>query len=444
MTDYTEYRKALSFLTTFFNGASLYSKNKRNEPHIRIYSNEYIANSDSIESFISKYKEFCVESFDSRFSSSYKTFLFNLPEVCNIPIPLVLCTSDYKKNNKDSVIQKQLTPFNLGVVGEYKDLDYFLKKVKDGLFKVSPSLSSYWQSNDKEEFITLLLKLVNQSIENPVSFTDREINIIKQSSIGKDFGEILVAANLLKKYGNIFITNVSNTSNYDLTYTDFSGLISKVNVKSGVGSGQSFTSVSKYLSVIDKENYVEGSKAEILIRILRTINFKQRGSGKTTVFEIMELGCLFNDDLGKFLKEVKKEFFNNKSISEENYIKKETFDDFSRLATAILERCNLKIAGIPIGNNQKTTSYTYEKEDGPLNAILFYLLTNFSKNFDQQVFSNVMKKAIKSDIEVINVSFDDNGLVLNSSENTNYTFHYWSNFSNPLNNFIGFKINYSL
>ena len=93
------------------------------------------------------------------------------------------------------------------------------------------------------------------------------------------------------------------------------------------------------------------------------------------------------------LKKVRKEFFDNITISEETYIPKPSFEEFSELAINILIDSKLNFAGIPKGNKEKTTTYTYSKEDGPINAILFYLLTNFSKNFDQKVFSNIIKSS---------------------------------------------------
>jgi hypothetical protein len=50
-----------------------------------------------------------------------------------------------------------------------------------------------------------------------------------------------------------------------------------------------------------------------------------------------------------------------------------------------------------------------------------------------------MNKVIQSNIEVVNVKFDDNGLIFDYTANSNYIFHYWGNFSLPLNNFLGFK-----
>lgn len=441
MIDYTNHKKALQYLASFFNGAVLYPQNNRHETHLRISSNQYKNFMINIEEYLTKNKNSYISCFDPRYSSSYKTFFINIPQIYFIPFPLVICSSNYKKNNKDSVIQKQLTPVNIGVTGYFNDLDLFLNKVTKGLYDISPSLSNYWKSNNKNEFINILIKLLNQSVCKDVYYNDREIEIIKKSSIGKDFGEVLVAANLLKKNGNITINDSVNASNYDLYYNDETGLNCKLNVKAGRGSGQSFSSIEKSLSNLSEQDYIAGSKAEILILILKSIVSRKskKISSKDTVFEIMNFCCLLDDQLGLFSKEIKKEFFNNEFISEEKYQEKETFEDFSRLAINILVNNKFKILGIPKGNKEKSTTYTYNKDGGSLNAIIFYFLTNFSSNFDKNVFSNIMNKAIQSNIEVVNVKFDDTGLILDYNPHNNYKFHYWGNFSAPLNNFLGFK-----
>lgn len=442
--DYSNHKKALEYLASFFNGAILYSKNRRHEPHLRISANQYGQFNIAIEKYLKDNKSSLTSSFDTRYSSSYKTFFINLPDIQYIPFPIVICAPHYKKNNKDSVVQKQLTPVNIGVTGYFNNLDTFIAQVTSGLYNISPLLSNYWKSSNKDEFVDILLKLLNQSVGKKVDYNKREIEIITTSSIGKDFGEILVAANIIKKYGNVTLNSSASASNYDLYYNDDSGLNCKINVKSGGGSGQSFSSIEKSLSTLSDQDYIKGSKAEILISILKTIVSKKekKGSGKKIVFQLMDLGCLLEDELGVFLKKVRKEFFDNITISEETYIPKPSFEEFSELAINILIDSKLNFAGIPKGNKEKTTTYTYSKEDGPINAILFYLLTNFSKNFDQKVFSTIMKKVVSSNIEVVNVGFDSTGLVLKDNESYNYRFHYWGNFSAPLNNFLGFKIIY--
>src|SRR5690606_38488270 len=108
---------------------------------------------------------------DTRYSSSYKTYLLNINEVF---IPIVISQRNSKVNDKDSIIQKELTPKKLSMTGSFTDLSEYLSNLKINLHELKPQLSHYWNSTDDTELCDLLLKLAYQAAGTNVSYTTRE------------------------------------------------------------------------------------------------------------------------------------------------------------------------------------------------------------------------------------------------------------------------------
>lgn len=272
----TTYDDALLEVKKFLQNAKLMS-DRDHELHIRITS---VTNSDAIN-FLNEFKNtYSGSDQDKRYSTSYRTHFITIN---GIYTPIVLGCGEYKVNSKDSITQKQLTPKKLNIIGDFNNLKNFIDVIKQAIKRNPPELNSYWNSNNKEEFADLLIKLVDSVLDkNGISFNDRESKILKEhgKSLSKDFGEILAAVEIIRKEGNVSLEESESTANFDLSCL-VHGVRKKFNNKSGGGSGQSFKSIRKELSIVDSSDYVANSGAAVALNIMKNLcESKARGNKK--------------------------------------------------------------------------------------------------------------------------------------------------------------------
>ena len=239
-----EYHETLKELQSVFPKAKLTSA-RGHELHIRV-TNAYIKD---IEQFYSQFSGKLDGTLqDKRYSTSYLT---HFVELNNKYIPIVFSCGEYKVNNKDSIVQKQLTPNKLDIIGEYTDTNTLLTSVEKALSILNPQLSSVWSAYSDKELKKLLVKLAYNIVYKNQTFNKRERELIKahKASLGKDFGEVLSAIYILHKEKNVHIALSESSTSFDLSFLDEYGIINKFNTKSGAGSGQTFKSVkNEFLS----------------------------------------------------------------------------------------------------------------------------------------------------------------------------------------------------
>lgn len=381
---------------------------------------------------------------DTRYSTSYNTIFITHNDDF---IPCVLSYVELKKNKKDSLVQKQLTPNKLAILGEHTDLNLLLNKVKNSLEELNPQLNSVWRSSDSKELTNLLVKLCYQIIDRNQSLTKREQKLLKahKSSLGKDFGEILAAINILNIYGNVTIALSESSANFDLSYLDEDGIINKFNTKSGNGSGQSFKSIKNEFLSLCENDYKKGTPAHICLEMIKSLLDGKNIKGRDRIFNMAKAAQKLNTDdpLGAILQEISKEFFQGKDIDKSNYNPPINFNGYSEKIKNIWENLSLKQIGLPSGSNDEKPDLFYANNDnGKENAILFTLATLIAYYFNNKIITNIMQKLLKTKIYIIHVSFNNNGVYFTTPTEVTYKFHYWGNYKNITNNLPGFKAIY--
>lgn len=429
-------KKFLIEFRSIFKNAEVNSQRGR-DCHIRVTRFD----EDELINFLNIYKgSIHSHEKDTRYSSSYKTYLLNINQLL---IPIVISQRNSKVNDKDSIIQKELTPKKLNMTGTFTDLSEYLINLETNLNKVKPQLSDYWNSTDDTELCNLLLKLAYQASGTNVAYTTREEDILSKHkfSIGKDYGEILSACYILSQHNNVTITDNESTGNYDLYFYDDTNLINRFNTKSGTGSGQSFKSLENELKSIVEDDYLKGSTSAIFIDMIKSITRKEKGiNGRIKMFNVCELATQLPSNLGSFFCDIKKEFFNNEIICESNYIAKENFNTFKEFCFDLLKKHNIESRGIAKGSDSKSPDELYEQNDiFKANVILFFMLTILAHNFDDKVVTNVIQKILRTKIHILHIDISRSGVNITQPKEITYSLHYWGSAFAPTNNLLGFK-----
>lgn len=440
----TDYDNSLLEIKKYFPKAYLDSA-RRHELHVR-------ATNVSIEDgkkFLNDISQNLIGSIqDKRYSTSYLTHFI---EFNDILIPVVLSCGEYKVNNKDGLIQKQLTPTKLNIIGEYNDINVLLKSVELSLNKLNPQLSSFWVSHDDKELKKLLMKLSFNIVFDKQEFTKREQEIIKahKASLGKDFGEVLTAIYIIKTYGNVTIALSESASSFDLSFIDEYGIVNKFNTKSGGGSGQTFKSVKNEFFSLDVNDYKNGTSAHVCLEMINSLievnEDNGRIKGKDRIFNFAKNAQKITkkEVLGEILEEFSFVFFQGKEINKTNYKPPLEFLTYSELIKKIWIKFDLKKIGLPSGSNEEKPDVFYENDIcGKENAILFTLSTIISAYFPTEIITNIMDKLLKTKVHIIHLDFNQNGVFFTTPQKITYKFHYWGNFKNPTNNLPGFKTIY--
>lgn len=431
------YNSPLKVVREYFSKAKI-DRSRGHEAHIRITNMDDEA-MKTFNKMIADNKLMVEGSIQDRnYSTAYQTTFITID---NEFIPFVLAHKDMKINQRDSLIQKQLTPKKLGILGQYNSAQEILDQLKKSFKQIVPSLNSSWKSWKPTELKNLLLKIAYDIVYNNQEFNPREQSILtaNQASIGKDFGEILSAIYIAHKFGNVEIEKMEATANFDLSYTDKdTGEVFRLNTKSGNGSGQSFTAFASQLMHLD---FSKEKNADIATsgKIMQNLCDKSI-SGRAKIFKNAQLTRSSNSPIAKVMDDISIMMFKNGEIKAENFQGPATFSEYVDILTNILESHNFKLLGIPVGSKEATADTFYEKNaNGPENAILFSLATLTANFFPQEAVNQVMKKKLKQSIFVLNVKINEQGAVFELPQTPNYRFHYWGNFKSPTNNLPGYK-----
>lgn len=117
----TDYDISLLEVRKYFPKASFNSA-KRHSLHIRVTN----VSLEDAKKILKNTSGVLIESIqNTKYSTSYLTHLISFN---NIITPIVLSCGEYKVNNKDGLIQKQLTPTKLNIIREYNDTILFYKQ----------------------------------------------------------------------------------------------------------------------------------------------------------------------------------------------------------------------------------------------------------------------------------------------------------------------------
>lgn len=435
-----EYQETLRLLKEFLPQAALNSS-RGHEVHIRatnVTARQYELFKNNTNYVIEGNLQ------DTRYSTSYNTIFITHN---NDYVPCILSYGELKKNKNDSLVQKQLTPNKLAILGEYTDLELLLNKVQNSLEEINPQLSSVWSSSDDKELTNLLVKLCYQIIDYNQSLTPREQELLKahKSSLGKDFGEILAAIHILNIHGNVTIALSESSANFDLSYLDEDGIINKFNTKSGNGSGQSFKGIKNEFSSLDENDYKKGTSAHICLEMIKSLWDGKNIKGRDRIFNMAKEAQKLkaSDSLGAILHEISTVFFNGNTIDKDNYNPPNNFTEYSEKIKNICSKLSLREIGLPTGSNEEKPDVFYSaNENGKENAILFTLATFIAHYFNNKIITNIMQKLLKTKIFIIHVNFNENGVYFTTPTKVTYKFHYWGNYKNPTNNLPGFKAVY--
>ena len=361
-------KPALLTLRTIAPQAKLSSRNR--EQHIRI-------GKLTEEQFLRLQSKIKSSSKDRRFSSSYLTHIIE-------GAPVVLSHSAFKTNG-DKILQKQLTPTKLGIVGSYDDLATLVNKVKEQTANFS----------NIRKLLDSLIDNVAYDITLPNDvLADYKIN---KRSLDKDFGEILAGIHLLKINGNVSFPEDEATAFFDLISNGV-----KYNVKSGNGSGQSFKSLS--LSGTFKDN--EAIAFEMIQAMCAT------GSGKERIYNMIETATRYRGTLGKVLSE----------LSPQN-----TKDAFVGHLCALQNKYDLGSIGVPNLDGE------YLSE----NAYLFSACTLISQLLPEEVATSVLS-SLQPPVKIIHIR-SKASIYFDIPTEIRYRFHYWGNYRSITNNLPGFK-----
>lgn len=435
------YKKFLLETLKFFPNAKIYSA-KRHELHIR-------STNVSIEKAHLFFKNtigvLVHSTLDLRYSQAYLTHFISFN---NVIVPVVLSCGEYKNNKKDSITQKQLTPKKLHIYGRYSNIDKLMEDIKDSIFRLNPQLSSHWKSSDKQELSKLLVKLAYKIIDPTITFTEREQQLIKvhKASLGKDYGEILTSLYILKKHGNVDIVESESSASFDLSFTDQYGIINKFNTKSGNGSGQSFKSIKREISILSLDNYQEKSLSHVCLNIINSLICDGPANGKERIFHMAKEAQKIsqNEMLGIILNSFSIKYFNGLEINKSNYQPPKDFNTYSSYLKSIWEEHNLIKIGLPKGNKTETADVFYENvKEGKENAILFTLATIIAHYFPTLVITNIMEKLVQNKVSIVHLNFNNDGVSFSKPEKVTYKFHYWGSLKYPANNWPGFKTVYT-
>ena len=412
----------------------------RNDPHIRVTKGLSHQDLDVIKKHIGN---FLIKR-DTRYSSSYKTIFINFESKI---IPLIISDS-YFKNSSDSIIQKQLCPSALGISGEYSDLSLLVFQTIDGLHNLdnkptlnNKALEELGITDDNNDLLMkLLTKLVLVNI-NKVELTvqENEIYKINKSSIDKDFGEILFSLSILSnkkllKIKSLVFREEMNSSNYDIETVNEKGKITRINIKSGAGSGQSFKAIEDHQikSMLEEGNYIGNSIYDYYTQVIKELNGNTLGKNK--IFNISNI--LINtkslqdkeDSItGNILLELQKIFFNGNIFSEENITSKHySFQEYTEIIESILEKNEISVFGIPRGTKNKTAQNVFDDlgDKFLLNALLFFIQTLIARTTNDVIITEIFTEFIQNKIKVQYIKEQDGKIILLGNLQEQYCFSY--------------------
>ena len=372
-----------------------YQKRQGREPHVRILK----FSDDQILDFFTHYPNAIIsEAIDKKYSGRYKPVFVET-------VPFILSNPQFRITKK-IIDQKQLTPKKLGIVGEYRKEESFLKDFDIGIASFNPTLKNYLKSLLKDELIPA-----------QIEFVEVHANDLK------DFAEIYSAYKILLRDGFVKIPENESESFYDLL-TSNNGQEVLYNVKHGAGSGQSLKSISSKINAITEKT--------VCVEVLKKLANCKSGYGASTVLEISEyLSNNDTSDLGNIMKLISKKLFGG-TICQKNYNPPTDFSGYKTILEDIFDQLKLKKIGI-------AKKDTFGSLKGKFNNIIFSLATIIANYFNQEELTIILKKIVE--VRIIHTD-TKNGLMTfdeYAPNNVSYRLAYWGNVNAPTNNFIGFR-----
>ena len=439
------------FLSTFKN-IKVEISNRRRPIHLRISGLE-IDSLEVIKKEIGNYRF----SKNTKYSKRYKLIYLNFKEK---NFPLIITESDFIKS-VHSITNKQLTPSALNISGEYSDYNVLFKDIIKGLdsLLIKPKLNteSLKDLNLKDPYRNILIDLLKKIALvniNKYELTEKELKIYKQQKvcIEKDYGELILPLSILfnKEYlkiKSVFIQEKSNAIGYDIKIINKYNKISKINIKSGNGSGQSFSALSNSIELLNKsKKYKEDSIHQYYLLLMKELSNKSI-IGKDKILKISNI-LLKTQNLyspksnltGKILNDFSKSFFNSQFFLEKNISLKEySYIDFNNKVNDILKKFDIKMLGLPrLIDNKLVSIMDYNSY---FNYILFSLQTVIAQTLNNSILNDIFND-LENKIEVIYLK-EKNAKIIDLDSfkeyNKSYQFHYWSSIKTPLNNILGFK-----
>lgn len=106
-----------------------------------------------------------------------------------------------------------------------------------------------------------------------------------KKSLGKDFGEVLAVIYVIDHYWNVKIAETESNTCFDLSFIGKDSVENQFNIKSGVGSGQSFKNIQENISLLPSNIYEEGILEQVCLDMIKSILTNEKGRGKR--FEIL-------------------------------------------------------------------------------------------------------------------------------------------------------------
>lgn len=419
-------------------------RNTRNKRFVQIRVTKNLKVKELIDSNIF---DIVAKKKDTRYSGAYNTVFisFNNSEYA------IVVSDANEKINSESVKNKQLTPQKLNITGSFNDPMTLLKKLKKEITKIKKELvlnekaKNAIKSKDDEILFLLLNKLLNMSLDNKLTMTKDEMTVLKlTSAIFKDFGECLTALFILnkKEIKSVSFSNSESNENFDLIEEFNDGLINRINVKSGDGSGQSVKNLfssHQLLSLKNDNNFNKQSVYSHYSNILTILSSNKKGINK--ILESAEEFSMIDDKLGELLLEMKKVFFNNKEFKIENLSKKEIdFEEYKEKITKMLNKKGLKIVGVPKGTKDLSANILFETLETPLENAVIFTIGTFISNFHQdKVINHIVNNLIVTPVRIVHISNLKNKILFKEPSYVSYNFKYWASFSSPLRNILGLK-----
>lgn len=367
-------------------------------------------------------------------------------------IPVVIANGDNKKNITDSIIQKQLTPFKLGLVGTVSVQDLY-RKLRSGIEDLTLDINPTWLQENKKykakDLKNLLLRLSRAILGGQVPFSAQDKLLLQNhaSSLSRDFGEVLAALYVVqqRRLDCIEFPLTEANPEFDFSYKE-QGKTYRINVKSGSGSGQNFQIMAEPVNELIKKNcYASKSPEQIMLTIMGvfTSSTNAQKSGADKIFQMANCALAFDNQLGALLEKIKKEFFQDKEISALNYINNFSYLDFQNKILELYKEVNLRPRGL---NKNKTPEIEAAFNAHPQerkNAMVFLLGTVVCNYMDKEKSEALLDSLLSSnDLSIIHVDISEDKISMTVPPNPKYRFHYWSNYSKPTNNLPGFKAFY--
>lgn len=390
---------------------------------------------DDIQEF---YSIFSIEE-DTRYSGKYQTIFC---EINDSIVPCLIREPSFYINKNKIFKKKELTPqllLSKKIFFSERDL-------------IEETIECLWKKikNEKNEERKNGFKLLLGVMRSEKYFFTHEEKIYKNNKeiIEQDFGEILCAIEYLKKSDINSLTFSENCSSakYDFRYENKERKSFLINVKSGLGSGQSFKDIN--IDFIKKHSIVSyfNEEEKSILNAIDILNKSERGDGVTAIYQVARNFKKIDNILSKILFDISNTFFINGVINEKNMIlfnTQITYKQYNEKIKNIIVKNDKNNNVRSVGMIKEETGYekikSYEELKKKIAHSISAIIAKYANHDILDSILNFRKNEINKVI-ISHVSFSlDSGIVIDEYEDYLCKFHYWGNSNNPTNNLLGFK-----